>query len=129
MIHYQLRCTRDHAFDGWFKDSASFDKQAKRGLVECPTCGDTKVERALMAPAVATSKAAAPPEPVQAPPAATPPPMPAMAGGRMPAQLMAMLQKLRAFAPPAMFDATLAAVEPHLRDREWMELVEGLAAA
>ena len=95
MIHYQLRCAGDHSFDGWFNDSASFDKQAKRGLVECPTCGDTKVERALMAPAVSTSRAVAPVEMpvVEAPP---PPPMPAVAGGgRMPAQLVAMLQKLR----------------------------------
>ena len=96
MIHYQLQCSQDHAFDGWFKDSASFDRQAKRGLVECPHCGGTKIERALMAPAVATRTA--PPEPkppAQAPFA--PPPVPAMiGGGRMPAQLVAMLQKLRA---------------------------------
>ena len=96
MIHYQLQCSQDHAFDGWFKDSASFDRQAKRGLVECQHCGGTKIERALMAPAVATRTA--PPEPkppAQAPFA--PPPVPAMTGGgRMPAQLVAMLQKLRA---------------------------------
>ena len=53
MIHYQLRCRQAHGFDGWFNDSASFEKQAKRGLIECPECGDTSVERALMAPAVA----------------------------------------------------------------------------
>lgn len=96
MIHYNLRCKQDHAFDGWFNDSVSFDKQAKRGLVECPTCGDTKVERALMTPAVSTSRAVAPCEPVavEAPAA---PPAPVMAGGgRMPAQLIGMLQKLRA---------------------------------
>jgi hypothetical protein len=96
MIHYNLRCTQDHAFDGWFNDSASFDKQAKRGLVECPTCGDTKVERALMTPAVSTGRAVAP---LEQPPAAVeaPPPPPVIAGGgRMPAQLISMLQKLRA---------------------------------
>ena len=52
MIHYQLHCSHEHAFDGWFKDSASFAKQAKRGLLECPVCGDAKVEQALMTPAV-----------------------------------------------------------------------------
>ena len=52
MIHYQLRCAEDHAFDGWFKDSTSFERQAARGLVQCPTCGGTTVERALMSPAV-----------------------------------------------------------------------------
>jgi hypothetical protein len=98
MIHYSLRCEHDHSFDGWFNDSASFDKQAKRGLVECPICGTTKVQRALMAPAVSTSRAVAPVEaaPVAEAPAAQVP-VPAMAGGRhLPAQLIGMLQKLRA---------------------------------
>ena len=57
MIHYQLRCSQDHGFDGWFKDSASFDAQAKRGLVACPDCGDTAVNRALMAPALSRPRA------------------------------------------------------------------------
>lgn len=56
MIHYQLRCAGDHAFDGWFRDSAAFDLQASRGLVECPVCGDTKVNRALMAPRIAKAR-------------------------------------------------------------------------
>ena len=93
MIHYQLRCAHDHEFDGWFKDSATFDKQAKRGLVECPICGDTKVTRALMAPAVSTREVAvqAPPQhEAPAPTQAEPPPQ------RMPAQVVAMLQRMRA---------------------------------
>ena len=45
MIHYTLRCDDGHEFDGWFKDSAAFDKQAKRGYVECPTCGGAKVSK------------------------------------------------------------------------------------
>src|SRR5580658_921036 len=57
MIHYNVRCSHAHEFDGWFKDSAAFDRLSKRGMVECPICGDTKVERALMAPAVATREA------------------------------------------------------------------------
>ena len=52
MIHYQLCCGADHAFDGWFPDSAGFDAQVARGLVTCPVCGITAVRRALMAPAV-----------------------------------------------------------------------------
>ena len=52
MIHYQLRCEADHAFDGWFRDSAAFDVQAKQGLLSCPLCGGANVRRALMAPAV-----------------------------------------------------------------------------
>jgi len=98
MIHYNLRCSADHGFDGWFNDSASFDKQAKRGLVECPVCGDTKIERALMTPAVSTSRAVAPVETVpEAKTEVLPPAVPTMAGGgRLPAQMIAMLQKLRA---------------------------------
>ena len=46
MIHYQLRCAQDHGFDGWFKDGAAFDAQARRGLVACPHCGGPAVARA-----------------------------------------------------------------------------------
>src|SRR5258708_38600195 len=97
MIHYQLRCDQDHEFDGWFNDSIGFEKQAKRGLIECPTCGATKGTRALMAPAVSTRDAPEPkpPVPVQQvlPPAAPPGPP---GGIPMPAQMIAMLQKMRA---------------------------------
>lgn len=97
MIHYNLRCSRNHTFDGWFNDSASFDKQAGLGLVECPTCGDIQVERALMTPAVSTSRAVAPREESTEPKVEVLPPQPPVmsGGGRMPAQLLAMLQKLR----------------------------------
>jgi hypothetical protein len=98
MIHYQLRCAAEHEFDGWFKDSAGFDRQAKRGLVECPICGDTKVRRALMAPAVSTRDIAPPPEPPPTAPQVTPPASPPAPppGGRVPAQVVAMLQRMRA---------------------------------
>ena len=55
MIHYQLRCGQAHGFDGWFSDSAGFEKQAKLGLIECPECGGTDIERALMAPALVSN--------------------------------------------------------------------------
>ena len=91
MILYRLRCSKGHAFDGWFKDSAAFDRLAKRGLLECPHCGDAKVERALMRPAVARREALPAPIPVPQPPV----PSPAVAGGPMPAQMRAMLQRMR----------------------------------
>src|SRR5258708_30708057 len=98
MIHYQLQCSQAHAFDGWFKDSSTFEQQARRHLIECPECGDTGVERALMAPAVAKRQALTVAEPVPPP---TPAPAPAvtpekMAGGRIPAQMLAALQRMRA---------------------------------
>jgi hypothetical protein len=106
MIHYQLRCSQDHGFDGWFKNSATFEQQAKLGLIECPECGGTEVERALMAPALARGLSLpAPVEAPQPPPAAAPPAaevpagVPAevkMASGRIPARVVAVLQRIRA---------------------------------
>ena len=52
MIRYSLICERKHDFEIWFKNSADYDKQAKRGLVTCPACGSIEVEKALMAPAL-----------------------------------------------------------------------------
>ena len=53
MIAYQLQCANGHAFEGWFKDSAAFDAQAAGGKLLCPTCNSKKVEKAVMAPAIA----------------------------------------------------------------------------
>jgi hypothetical protein len=92
MIHYQLRCSADHEFDGWFKDSASFDLQARRGLLECPECGTTDVSRAMMAPMVPRKRESAPPPP-SAPAKDT---AVAVRPGAMPAKIVAALQRLRA---------------------------------
>jgi hypothetical protein len=96
MIHYQLRCAAAHEFDGWYKDSAAFERLSKAGLVECPHCGGTEVGRALMAPAIAKGRAEPPPPALkpEAPPTAEPGTR--MAAGPMPAQLFAMLQRMRA---------------------------------
>jgi hypothetical protein len=56
MIRYALACDKDHEFESWFQDSASYDKQAKRGLVACPHCGSGKVAKAIMAPRLAGSR-------------------------------------------------------------------------
>ncbi len=56
MIHYSLVCAAGHSFDGWFRNSADFDAQNARNLLTCPVCGADKVEKQLMAPAVATSR-------------------------------------------------------------------------
>lgn len=52
MIRYDLMCEQGHAFDGWFSDSAAYDKQAQAGLVSCTVCGSAKVEKQLMAPGI-----------------------------------------------------------------------------
>jgi hypothetical protein len=59
MIKYALGCAEGHAFDSWFPDSAAYDKQHKRGFVACPECGSTRVDKAIMAPAVVGGERAA----------------------------------------------------------------------
>jgi len=56
MIRYALVCPKGHFFESWFQSSAAYDKQAKRGLVTCPVCGDSKVEKAIMAPSLSATK-------------------------------------------------------------------------
>ena len=60
MIKYALGCAEGHAFESWFPDSAAYDKQRKRGFVACPECGSTRVDKAIMAPAVVGGERAAP---------------------------------------------------------------------
>ncbi len=50
MILFTLRCARGHQFEGWFRDGDGFEAQQKAGAIACPECGDTTVEKAVMAP-------------------------------------------------------------------------------
>jgi len=56
MIRYALRCERDHTFESWFQSSSTYETQIKRHLVSCPSCGSTKVEKAIMAPRIVSKK-------------------------------------------------------------------------
>lgn len=56
MIKFSLVCEHEHEFEGWFRSNDDFDTQKKRGFVECPACGSKQVAKALMAPAVSTSR-------------------------------------------------------------------------
>jgi len=56
MIKYDLICRHDHAFEAWFSTSSDYDDQRKKRLVQCPFCGSTKIEKAIMAPNVSTSR-------------------------------------------------------------------------
>ncbi|HWC63207.1 MAG TPA: DUF1178 family protein [Rhizomicrobium sp.] len=58
MIVYSLRCKNGHEFEGWFRDSAAFDSQACDGTLCCPTCNSRRVEKAIMAPALAPGRQA-----------------------------------------------------------------------
>ena len=99
MIHYQLRCGADHQFDGWFKDSAAFESQAGHNLVSCPECGDTVVNRALMAPAIGRKRVTVDQSGADQSGAAASEPAPApaeKAGAVLPDQVRAVLQRIRA---------------------------------
>lgn len=56
MIKYNLICAADHEFEVWFSRSSDFDEQAPNGLIACPHCGVTQVEKAIMSPNISTSR-------------------------------------------------------------------------
>lgn len=64
MIRYQLRCSRGHGFEGWFKSSDAYAREVE--ALDCPICGDRSIEKAIMAPAVLqrAERAPSPSEPV-----------------------------------------------------------------
>ncbi|MBT3238463.1 MAG: DUF1178 family protein [Rhodospirillaceae bacterium] len=55
MIVFSLQCSKGHAFDEWFSSSDDYMEQKKKKKLACPTCGDKKVEKGLMAPSVGKS--------------------------------------------------------------------------
>ena len=67
MILFKLRCAAEHEFEAWFRDGAAFERQARRGEIACPDCGNAAIEKAPMAPRVARPDSAqkAPPSPAQ----------------------------------------------------------------
>ena len=99
MIKYSLECTKGHTFDSWFRSGAAFDTMSKRGQIDCPECGSTKVSKALMAPRVATASkrsSSGDGETIEAP---TPVPQPSPEGMKrmaMQREIMAMMRKVRA---------------------------------
>jgi hypothetical protein len=95
MIRYNLRCERGHAFESWFQSSQAYETQEKRKLVNCPSCGSAKVERAIMAPQIVSKKSRdrAAPAPAAATEATTPASTPLMMAQER--ELRAKLRELR----------------------------------
>ena len=56
MIVFDLKCNRGHVFEAWFNDAGTYEKLRKARHIACAFCESTKVEKALMAPRVATRK-------------------------------------------------------------------------
>ena len=57
MIVFDLKCGKDHVFEAWFKDNATFEKQRRAKDISCPTCGENKIKKAPMAPNIAVGAA------------------------------------------------------------------------
>ena len=55
MIVFDLKCGNAHVFEAWFGSSGDYEDQRARKLVACPLCGNGAVEKAVMAPNIATS--------------------------------------------------------------------------
>jgi hypothetical protein len=47
---YDLRCVHGHGFEAWFGSAAAYESQRATGLVVCPLCQSTEVERAPSVP-------------------------------------------------------------------------------
>jgi hypothetical protein len=56
MIKYSLKCAEGHAFDSWFASADAYDALAAAGRLACAVCGGDGVEKALMAPRVASGR-------------------------------------------------------------------------
>lgn len=54
MIVFDLCCRSGHVFEAWFASSASYDEQRERRLLRCAVCDDDAIDKAVMAPNVAT---------------------------------------------------------------------------
>jgi hypothetical protein len=44
VIIYDLKCRKNHKFEGWFKDGTAFEEQKKQNLITCPVCGESGAE-------------------------------------------------------------------------------------
>jgi hypothetical protein len=59
MIVFNLTCSNDHSFEGWFASAADFERQQQAAQLNCPLCGSTEVNKGLHAPYVNTGSAPA----------------------------------------------------------------------
>jgi hypothetical protein len=49
VIVYELICGDRHRFEGWFASAEDFEGQKSRGLLSCPICSGSNVEKLLTA--------------------------------------------------------------------------------
>ena len=78
MIVFDLRCKGGHQFEGWFGSAEDFDSQKARGLLNCPACGASAIER--MPSATRFNTGAEAPKPAKPPKSSNPQKTPDMEG-------------------------------------------------
>lgn len=66
MIVFELACTEEHRFEGWFASVEDFAHQEAVGMLACPLCGASGVRR-LPSAKVRTTSAAEPIDPPRKP--------------------------------------------------------------
>ncbi len=112
MIVFDLKCARDHVFEGWFASSQAYEDQRARGLVACAFCGSTDVAKAVMAPrlnAKGNQQVMVPASRIEPESAATTPPAVAVSNASPPvdaAQMRAVLQALAQAQAKALSQST-----------------------
>jgi hypothetical protein len=57
VIVYNLGCTNEHRFEGWFASAEEFERQTSSKQLSCPMCGSDSVSRLPHAPHVSTGSA------------------------------------------------------------------------
>lgn len=72
---FDLQCENSHVFEGWFASADAYESQKAGGLLSCPVCDSSNVQRKLSAPRLNVGHlkrerlgppAAAPSQPAQA---------------------------------------------------------------
>lgn len=71
MIVFELACVLNHRFEGWFASADDFDAQRERGILQCPVCGASEVNKIPYAK-IAVTDAPAREQPFVTAPAAVP---------------------------------------------------------
>jgi len=71
MIIFDLICEHEHRFEGWFRDTTTFDKQLAARMVSCPQCESTVVRKVPSAVAIGSKASKPPAESSSTPVAAT----------------------------------------------------------
>ena len=85
-----LHCRSEHVFEGWFASEEDFQSQLGRGLVQCPLCGDSQIQKRLSAPRLNLRASASARAPA---PTAEPSPAPQLPSDA--SQAAAWLQRMR----------------------------------